>query len=167
LFSFIKICIDSYISFERFVQWRFSKLLSTNILLFKRCKYVSPQKLTFLVQNMTLQKWLQWISNIKILKNTINKHPYFELIAKRILSKLLNFNLKSNLEGIFNFWFQKILINIGECNSRSKSMDMIYMSLCTTLFSKSSQNYASKLHFITLFDNSKNLDYPQTFKGHP
>jgi hypothetical protein len=26
--------------------------------------------------------------------------------------------------------------------------------------SKSSQNYASKLHFITLFDNSGNLDYP-------
>jgi hypothetical protein len=33
-----------------------------------------------------------------------------------------------------------------------------------TLVSKSSWNYASKLHFITLFDNSRNLDYPQTFK---
>jgi hypothetical protein len=48
LFSFIKICINSYISFERFVQYKFSKLLSTNILLLKRCKYVSSQKLTFL-----------------------------------------------------------------------------------------------------------------------
>jgi hypothetical protein len=28
------------------------------------------------------------------------------------------------------------------------------------LDSKPSQNYASKLHFITLFDNSGNLDYP-------
>jgi hypothetical protein len=44
------------------------------------------------------------------------------------LSKLLNPNLKSNLEGIFNIWFQKILINNGECNSRSKHTDMIYMS---------------------------------------
>jgi hypothetical protein len=58
LFSFVKICVDSYISFTRFVQCRFSKLLSTYILLFKRCKYVSAQKLTFLVQNMTLKKGL-------------------------------------------------------------------------------------------------------------
>jgi hypothetical protein len=58
----------------------------------------------------------------------MNKFPYFELIAKTILSKSLNPNLKSNLEGIFNFWFQKILINIGECNSRSKRTDMIYIS---------------------------------------
>jgi hypothetical protein len=28
------------------------------------------------------------------------------------------------------------------------------------LVSKSSLNYASKLHFITLFDNSRNVDYP-------
>jgi hypothetical protein len=32
------------------------------------------------------------------------------------------------------------------------------------LVSKSSLNYASMLHFITLFDNSGNLDYPETFK---
>jgi hypothetical protein len=61
-------------------------------------------------------------------KNTINKFPCFEFIAKRILLKSLNSSLKLNLEGVFNFWFQKILINIGECNSRSKHMDMIYMS---------------------------------------
>jgi hypothetical protein len=59
-------------------------------------------------------------------RNTINKFPYFELIAKKILSKSLNPNLKSNLEGILNFWFQKILVNIGENNSRSKRTDMIY-----------------------------------------
>jgi hypothetical protein len=41
--------------------------------------------------------------------------------------KSLNPNLKLNLEGIFNFWFQKILINIGECNSKFKHTDMIYM----------------------------------------
>jgi hypothetical protein len=29
------------------------------------------------------------------------------------------------------------------------------------LVSKSSQNYASKLHFTTLFNNSGDLDYPQ------
>jgi hypothetical protein len=58
----------------------------------------------------------------------MNKFPYFELTTKRILSKILNPNLKSNLEGIFNFWFQKLLINIGECNSKSKCTDMIYMS---------------------------------------
>jgi hypothetical protein len=58
----------------------------------------------------------------------MNKSPYFALIAKKLLLKSLNPNLKSNLEGIFNFWFQKILINIGECNSRSKHTDMIYMS---------------------------------------
>jgi hypothetical protein len=46
----------SYISLQTFVQWRFSKLRSINNILFKECKYVSPQKLTFLVQNMTLQK---------------------------------------------------------------------------------------------------------------
>jgi hypothetical protein len=61
-------------------------------------------------------------------KNTINKFPYFELIAKKILLKSLNSNLKSNSKGIFNFWFQKILINIGKCNSRSKHMDTTYMS---------------------------------------
>jgi hypothetical protein len=52
----VKIYIDSYISFERFVQYRFSKLLSTNVRFLKRRKYVSPQKLTFLIENMTLQK---------------------------------------------------------------------------------------------------------------
>jgi hypothetical protein len=129
LVVFIHQNLYRFFSFERFVQCRFSKLLFTNILLFKRCKYVSPQKLTFLVQNMTLQKWFQWISNdFKSLKNTINRFPYFKLIAQKILSKSLNSNLKSNLEGIFYFWFQKILINIGECNSRSKYKDMIYTS---------------------------------------
>jgi hypothetical protein len=162
LFSFIKICIDSYISFERFVHYRFSKLLSTNILLFKRCKYVSPQKVTFLIQNMTLRKWFQWISNKKI---TINTFSYFELIAEKILLKSLNPNLKSNLEGIFNFWFLKILINIGECNSRSKPMNMIYMSQCTTLGSKSPQNYASKLHFITFLIVWGFWTTCETFKG--
>jgi hypothetical protein len=39
--------------------------------------------------------------------------------------KSLKSNLKHNLEGIFNFWFQKMLINIGECNSKSKHTDMI------------------------------------------
>jgi hypothetical protein len=68
----------------------------------------------------------KYYKNLK--KYTINKFPCFELIAKKILSKSLNSNLKSNLKGIFNFWFQKILINIGECNSRSKLTDMIYMS---------------------------------------
>jgi hypothetical protein len=66
LVSFIKIYIESYISLERFVQYRFLKLLSTNIPLFKEFKYVSSQKL----QSMALQKWLQRISNIKILKKT-------------------------------------------------------------------------------------------------
>jgi hypothetical protein len=51
-----QICIDSYINFERFLQCRFLKLLFMYILLFKRCKYFSSQKLTFLVQNMMLQK---------------------------------------------------------------------------------------------------------------
>jgi hypothetical protein len=99
--------IDSYISFARFVQCRFSKLLSTNILLFKRCKYVSPQKLTFLVQNMILQKWLQRISNIKILEKHHKEISIFWTHSKKILSKLLNSNLKPNLEGIFNFGFKK------------------------------------------------------------
>jgi hypothetical protein len=90
----------------------------------------------------------------------MNKIPYFEFIAKQILSKSLNPNLKSNLKGIFNFWFQKIFKNIDECNSRSKCTDMIYMSQCKTLVSKSLRNYASKLYFITLFDNLGNLDYP-------
>jgi hypothetical protein len=134
--------------------------LSTNILCFKRCKYVSTQKLTFLVQNMTLQKWLQWISNIKPLKNTINIFPHFELIATKILSKSINSNLKSNLEGIINFGFQKNIINIGECNSRSKKKDMIYMSWYTIFVSKSSWNYASK-YITTLFQNPGNLDYPK------
>jgi hypothetical protein len=48
--------VDFYISFERFVNCEFPKPLSTNILCFKRCKYVSTQKSTFLVHNMTLQK---------------------------------------------------------------------------------------------------------------
>jgi hypothetical protein len=50
------ICVDFYISFERFVNYEFPKPLSTNILCFKRCKYVYSQKSTFLVHNMTLQK---------------------------------------------------------------------------------------------------------------
>jgi hypothetical protein len=58
----------------------------------------------------------------------MNTFPYFELIAKKILLKSLNPNLKDNLGGFFNFWFQKILINIGEYYSRSKHTDMIYMS---------------------------------------
>jgi hypothetical protein len=115
---------------------------------------------------MTFKKYLQWINDIKIL-NTTNVFPYFELIAKKILLKSLNPNPKHNLAGIFNFWFQKILINIDECNSRSKHTDMIYMSWFTTLVSKSSLNYASKLYFKTLFDNSGNLDYPQDFHSIP
>jgi hypothetical protein len=43
------------------------------------------------------------------------------------LSRSPNPNLKSNLKGVFNFWFQKILINIGKCNSRFKRTDMVYM----------------------------------------
>jgi hypothetical protein len=158
LFSFIKICIVSYISFERFVHCRFLKLPFTNILLFKRCKHVSPQKLTFLVQNMILQKWLEWMSNIKIFKI---HHTYISIFwthSKKGLTKITKFQFK--IEGIFNFWFQKILINIDECNSTSKCTDMIYMSWCTTLVLKSSWNYALKLHCITLFDNLGNLDYP-------
>jgi hypothetical protein len=58
---------------------------------------------------MTLQKWLQWISNIKPLKNTINIFPHFELIATKILSKSINSNVQSNLEGIINFGFKKKL----------------------------------------------------------
>jgi hypothetical protein len=61
LFPFIKICI----SFEIFVQYRFLKLLSTNILLFKECKYISTQKLTFLVQIMTLHTQLN-MQNINL-----------------------------------------------------------------------------------------------------
>ena len=30
--------------------------------------------------------------------------------------------------GTFNFWFQDLLINISECNNRSKFMDTIYRS---------------------------------------
>jgi hypothetical protein len=55
LFSFIQTCVNSYVSLETFGFYGFSKFLSTNILLFKECKYVAPQKLTFLVQNMTLK----------------------------------------------------------------------------------------------------------------
>jgi hypothetical protein len=58
----------------------------------------------------------------------MNTFPYFELIAKKILLKSLNPNLKENLEENFTFLFPKILINIGEFNSRSKRTDMIYMS---------------------------------------
>jgi hypothetical protein len=38
------------------VQYRFSKLLSTNILLFKDCKYVSFLKMNSLVQNTNPSK---------------------------------------------------------------------------------------------------------------
>jgi hypothetical protein len=102
--------VDFYISFERFINCEFSKPLFTDILCFKRYKYVSTQKLTFLVQNMTLQKWLQWISNISKIKFRRN----------------------------YKFWVSKKFINIGECNSRSKLKDMIYMSWCTIFVSKSS-----------------------------
>jgi hypothetical protein len=44
------------------------------------------------------------------------------------LLKLLKFNLISNLEGIFNFLFQNLLLNIGECKSRFKHTDMICRS---------------------------------------
>jgi hypothetical protein len=53
---------------------------------------------------------------------------YFELVAKKNLIEITKSNLKSYLGGFFNFWFPKILINIGECNSRFKRMHMIYMS---------------------------------------
>jgi hypothetical protein len=44
-YSFIKICIDSYINFEQFLQYRFLKLFLINILLFIECKYISSQHL--------------------------------------------------------------------------------------------------------------------------
>jgi hypothetical protein len=47
--------MNSYISFETSVEYGFLESLSTIFLLFKECKYFSPKKLTFLVQNMTLQ----------------------------------------------------------------------------------------------------------------
>jgi hypothetical protein len=37
------------------------------------------------------------------------------------------------------------------------------MSRFTTLVLKSSLNYASEMHFITLFDNQGNLDSPKSF----
>jgi hypothetical protein len=41
---------------------------------------------------------------------------------------MLNSNLKSNLEGISVKKFQNLLINISECDSKSKHTDMIYKS---------------------------------------
>jgi hypothetical protein len=107
LFSFIKICIDSYIIFERFMQCRFSKLLYTYILLFKRCKYVSPQKLTFLVQNMTLQKWLQWISNIKIFKKHHKYVSIFRIHSKKNLVEITKFQSKRQFRRNFHFLVTK------------------------------------------------------------
>jgi hypothetical protein len=59
----------------------------------------------------------------------MNTFPYFELVAKKILLISLNPNLKSYLGGFFNFWFPKILINIGECNSRFKHMHIQALSI--------------------------------------
>jgi hypothetical protein len=56
----------------------------------------------------------------------MNKLSYIKLITKKILLKSLNPNLKSSLERIFNFWFQNLLINIAEYNSRSKRTYMIF-----------------------------------------
>jgi hypothetical protein len=50
LLSLIKICINSFISFERFMHSTFLKLLFIDIILFKECKYVSSKNCTFLVQ---------------------------------------------------------------------------------------------------------------------
>jgi hypothetical protein len=54
-----------------------------------------------------------------------NKNKFIE---EDFLQKSLIFNLKSNLGGTFRLWFLKVFLNIGECNSKSKFMDMIYKS---------------------------------------
>ena len=80
------------------------------------------------------------------------------------MQKSLIFNLKSNLDGIFKFLFQKLLTKIGEYNRKSKCMDMIYkLSWCITFVIKSLLSYASKLHSITSIDNMGILDYPKDF----
>jgi hypothetical protein len=60
-------------------------------------------------------------------KSTINNFM-FQTHSKMVHLKTTNINLKSNLEGIYNFSFQNLLINIGWYNSRSKHMDMNYKS---------------------------------------
>jgi hypothetical protein len=47
LFSFTKICIDSYISFEKFVQCRFSKLLSAKYSIVQKVQVCFTSKIDF------------------------------------------------------------------------------------------------------------------------
>jgi hypothetical protein len=59
LFPFIQSYLDSYVSFETFLWYGFSKLSPHKYsILKKKCKYISPQKPPFLIQNMTLKKQL-------------------------------------------------------------------------------------------------------------
>jgi hypothetical protein len=71
--------------------------------------------------------------------------------SKKDLVEITKSQFEIKFRRNFQFSISKILIKIGECNSRSKRTDMIYMLWCTTLVSKS-WNYVSKLHFITHFE---------------
>jgi hypothetical protein len=48
---------------------------------------------------------------------------------------------------------KNLLLNINECNNRSKHINMIYESWFTTFIWNSSPNYSSKLYLITTFNN--------------
>jgi hypothetical protein len=75
--------MDSFINSETFIQYEFSKLLSTNILLFKECKY---------------------ILSIKIFKNTISK--FFMFCNKRIVTDIQS---KINFRKNFQFLVLKFI----------------------------------------------------------
>jgi hypothetical protein len=48
------------------------------------------------------------------------------------MQKSLIFDQKSNSEGTSILFFQNLLINIGQHNSKSKHTNLIYKSQCTT-----------------------------------
>jgi len=90
------------------------------------------------------------MTRIKNLIKNVQKSLWLELKIFNLEEKYSckNHNLKSILEGIFNFWHQILLKNIGLCTNRSNHMDMIHGSYFTTIVWESSLNHSSKLGFI-------------------
>jgi len=111
-----------------------------------------------------LKKWsfedyLNIKVKIQIFNNHYNSKLYFEYKGKIFLWKPQIFNLQLILEGIFYFWLQILLKNIGLFTSWYTSVDMIYGSYFATIIWKLSLNYYFKLRFIIHLHNFGNMDY--------
>jgi hypothetical protein len=107
-FSSIKIGVDSCINFEKFVQYRFSKLLFTNFLCSMRASKFHLNNWLFKFKHYPLKMTSMNKQSKNIFKIPwINNH-ILNFITKKSLKKTLIFNLNFKVKRNFKFLVSKL-----------------------------------------------------------